>query len=173
MKRTLLSYCAVAFLIGAFAPVALLFGSSQEPQGARELCPVRFEGVPAKTASPELREVRLLANNAREIKLLAPRSESLFLMRVDSIGGEAVYGQVTLDSSPKLKDFQLSLSMSGADWSTVAGDFKNDTARVEPGFFRIVLRYLALEAHGSRATVCEAISQPFELDTPFEVHRFE
>ncbi len=127
-------------------------------------CPVRFSEVPSRVQSPELSGVKFVGNGVKEIHLLKPSSVGLFILRVESADSGTVYGSYGTADKVDTVEFPLTLGMKAAEWSTVAESPTREDSGVQPGFFRIVLRYLALPAKDkAEGRICVAISPAFEL----------
>jgi hypothetical protein len=155
------------FLALAFAACTPVSGISPPQPPGSELCPVTFGQVPEKVPEEYVETTSLLAQGQERVRLLHPRENGLFVVRVDSPERTPIYGHYRAHEVVT-RDYPLSLGLRGLSWRTVTtgSNPKALETEIPPGHYRVMLRYLAPTARGKKAkrqTVCFAISPSFEL----------
>lgn len=164
-------------IAGLLAVLGIVFHTPAFADG----CPIRFEATVPTTdqppSYPDLLNAWGKANSEYgSIRLLHPRERGLFIIRSETIDAGAVFGNYSTDDPGKTKSFNLKIGLAGGvEWRTVADSRQADVARVEPGDYRLVIRYLApgSPTDGDDVVVCVAISPSFRVAAPFYLHRFE
>lgn len=140
-----------------------------------EPAPSRFDRQ-APASSEVLRAWSDALSDSGSIELLHPRDRGLFVIRSEASDTGAVFGSYATDDPGETKTFDLKLGLAGGvDWRTVADSRRGNVARVEPGVYRLVINYLAPrpQSEGEGVVVCVAVSPPFRVEEPFNLHRFE
>jgi hypothetical protein len=136
-------------------------------------CPVTFENVTAIDSTPQL-SGRLVAPGLQSIRLLAPRSSGLFVVRADSGGDAPVYGSYSVAEQPAAQEYALRLGLGGVDWSPASETPGELESEINSGWYRVVIRYLAPSVAGPRnARICFGVSPAFSLTGRFSFHRLE
>lgn len=160
----------------ALALVLLAVAGASVPSGdaALEPCPVRFHGFPPKADPDPLRHVSLIAQGVREIKLLHPRHSGLFVAAVDASEAEPIYGRYYAQGQLETYPYSLGLGMQGIEWETAASKIDRAVSEISPGWYRVVLQYMASgESADQGAMVCLAISPSFEITKVQYLHHFQ
>ena len=140
-----------------------------------EACPLRFADFPSdpNDTAWTYHDARLVAPGHREVDLLSPSTRGMFAMRVHQYG-EAVYAQQLSTKKPKTTTYLLSSGLGALTWETVAEDPQRLRSRVEPGQYRIVVRYLSPHKPAiKRNIICTALSRAFNKKEPSVLLRFE
>lgn len=156
-------------------------GSTEDSEAApRSNCPIVFQDLPARVDPGDLQLVRLVAPDeaTESIRILKPSSSGLFAIRVASNTGGPLEG-VYKATAVRTMDWKLRYGLGAVEWQTVAERVDKLEWEVEPGFYRLVLSYLALAqddpleaGEETSRHVCIYISAPFELTRSLRLFEF-
>ncbi len=152
--------------------IHMLPGENQPTE--RSQCPVRFATLPENLDLAEYRRMRLSSTGDRTIKLLHPRELGLFVMQASGAQDGGIYGQYFVDEAPHARDFNLSENLWGMSWMPAAVPREGSNPEVQPGSYRVVLKYLGTPVENSDVSViCVAISPALKLTRSVFIASFE
>lgn len=175
----------VVLVLIFFVVVSTQAGEEEFFSASSEKCTVRFADIPSSYG--DLRKIATFDSATHEsIQKLIPSDEGLFLIRVNSLDAGPVYSSYWA-TEQEARDHPLPSDFSSLSGRRVTEQSDPEALQgdIQPGYYRVVLRYYPPEIPRSaskrirwrkkakRVLLCEAITPAMKLDEAIMLVRME